>query len=144
MKKTFIIESLILFLLILTMTPIIIIVSIKSDHPMYYNYLTILCYLTLAMPIIILLIELYNVAKIKDYKRLNYLNLCMTLILVIGLGIYMLMVNNDISMFYKLKIIYFIFLAITFDYNCSTPQCSINIRSIFLKFLYCLLMRMSI
>lgn len=112
MKKTFIIESIILFLLILTMTPIIIIVSIKSDHPMYYNYLTILCYLTLAMPIIILLIELYNVAKIKDYKRLNYLNLCMTLILVIGLGIYMLMVNNDISMFYKFKIIYFICLPL--------------------------------
>lgn len=75
---------------------------------MYYNYLTILCYLTLAMPIIILLIELYNVVKIKDYKRLNYLNLCMTLILVIGLGIYLLMVNSDISKFYKFKIIYFI------------------------------------
>ena len=32
----------------------------------------------------------------------------MTLILVIGLGIYLLMVNSDISKFYKLKIIYFI------------------------------------
>lgn len=90
------------------MTPIITIVSIKSAHPMYYNYLTILCYLTLAMPIIILLIELYNVAKVKDYKRLNYLNLCMTLVLVIGLAIYMIMVNSSVEKFYQFKIIYFI------------------------------------
>lgn len=90
------------------MTPIITIVSIKSAHPMYYNYLIILCYLTLAMPIIILLIELYNVAKVKDYKRLNYLNLCMTLILVIGLAIYMIMVNSSVEKFYQFKIIYFI------------------------------------
>lgn len=90
------------------MTPIITIVSIKSAHPMYYNYLIILCYLTLAMPIIILLIELYNVAKVKDYKRLNYLNLCMTLILVIGLAIYMIMVNSSMGKFYQFKIIYFI------------------------------------
>lgn len=94
------------------MTPIITIVSIKSAHPMYYNYLTILCYLTLAMPIIILLIELYNVAKVKDYKRLNYLNLCMTLILVIGLAIYMIMVNSSVEKFYKFKIIYFIALPL--------------------------------
>lgn len=94
------------------MTPIITIVSIKSAHPMYYNYLTILCYLTLAMPIIILLIELYNVAKIKDYKRLNYLNLCMTLILVIGLAIYMIMVNSSVEKFYQFKIIYFIALPL--------------------------------
>lgn len=94
------------------MTPIITIVSIKSTHPMYYNYLTILCYLTLAMPIIILLIELYNVAKIKDYKRLNYLNLCMTLILVIGLAIYMIMVNSSVEKFYQFKIIYFIALPL--------------------------------
>lgn len=94
------------------MTPIITIVSIKSAHPMYYNYLTILCYLTLAMPIIILLIELYNVAKVKDYKRLNYLNLCMTLILVIGLAIYMIMVNSSVEKFYQFKIIYFIALPL--------------------------------
>lgn len=94
------------------MTPIITIVSIKSAHPMYYNYLTVLCYLTLAMPIIILLIELYNVAKIKDYKRLNYLNLCMTLILVIGLAIYMIMVNSSVEKFYQFKIIYFIALPL--------------------------------
>lgn len=94
------------------MTPIITIVSIKSAHPMYYNYLTVLCYLTLAMPIIILLIELYNVAKIKDYKRLNYLNLCMTLILVISLAIYMIMVNSSVEKFYQFKIIYFIALPL--------------------------------
>lgn len=94
------------------MTPIITIVSIKSAHPIYYNYLTVLCYLTLAMPIIILLIELYNVAKIKDYKRLNYLNLCMTLILVIGLAIYMIMVNSSVEKFYQFKIIYFIALPL--------------------------------
>ncbi len=108
MKKTFIIEALIIFSILTLMTPIITIVSIKSAHPMYYNYLTILCYLTLAMPIIILLIELYNVAKVKDYKRLNYLNLCMTLILVIGLAIYMIMVNSSVEKFYQFKIIYFI------------------------------------
>ena len=112
MKKIFTIESIILFLLLLTMMPIIIIVSLKSAHPMYYNYLTILCYLTLAMPIIILLIELYNVAKIKDYKRLNYLNLCMTLILVIGLAIYMIMVNTITEKFYQFKILYFVALPL--------------------------------
>ena len=108
MKKTFIIEALIIFSILTMMMPIITIVSIKSAHPMYYNYLTILCYLTLAMPIIILLIELYNVAKVKDYKRLNYLNLCMTLVLVIGLAIYMIMVNSSVEKFYQFKIIYFI------------------------------------
>ena len=112
MKKTFIIEALIIFLILTLMMPIITIVSIKSAHPMYYNYLTVLCYLTLAMPIIILLIELYNVAKIKDYKRLNYLNLCMTLILVIGLAIYMIMVNSSVEKFYQFKIIYFIALPL--------------------------------
>ena len=112
MKKTFIIEALIIFLILTLMMPIITIVSIKSAHPMYYNYLTVLCYLTLAMPIIILLIELYNVAKVKDYKRLNYLNLCMTLILVIGLAIYMIMVNSSVEKFYQFKIIYFIALPL--------------------------------
>ena len=111
-KKIFIIELIIMFLLLSTMIPIIVLVANKAHYPMYFIYLTILCYLTLGLPIVLLLIELFNVAKIKDYNHLNYHSACMTFIILIGLALYLIMVNMNKASFYKLKIAYFIALPL--------------------------------
>lgn len=113
MKKYLKIELLINTIVFLTIIPIIILISLNLSNIMYYNYLTVLCYLTLVIPMSLLFCELYNVAKIDDYKHYNYFNACMLFIIIIGVGIYLVLVNTNILYFYKLYHLYFIALILT-------------------------------
>lgn len=112
MKKYLKIELIINIIVLLTIIPIIILISLNSNNIMYYNYLTILCYLTLVIPMSLLFCELYNVAKIDDYKHYNYFNVCMLFIIILGIGIYLILVNTSKTYFYKFNILYFIALIL--------------------------------
>ena len=93
LKKVRILELVAILLILLTSVPVFVLTWIFSSHLLYANYIVILVYVTMVMPIIIYLLEFIVEIKVDGYKEYQYLSFWAILVEILGVGTYLVLVN---------------------------------------------------
>lgn len=93
MKKARIIEVVVLALILLTSIPIFILTWIFSSNLLYANYIVVLVYITMVMPIALYLAEFIVEIKAVGYKSYEYLSFWTILVEIFGVAVYLILVN---------------------------------------------------
>ena len=107
-------EILVCSILFIASVLILVFLHLKSKHVAYFSYITVLVLFTMALPITTLIFQAIKEAKVIEYNSNSYSVVVKQLVSILGVGIYLVLVNAlDKVIFPKYQIYFYIALPLS-------------------------------
>lgn len=114
LKLLNLLEILISSVLFIASVLIIVFLHLKSNYVSYFSYITVLVLFTMALPIVSLIFQAVKEAKVINYNSNSYSMVVKQLVVILGVGIYLVLVNAlDKVIFAKYQIYFYIALPLS-------------------------------
>ena len=107
MKKIKVLEICTYIILLVISLITFVLVYMNTEYKLYSLYITLLCSFTMVFPIVILLFTMFKEAKYKEYTSNDYDTFTYLLMIIFGVGTYLIVINALDKMIFDKYAIWF-------------------------------------